>query len=174
MFLPHSTAAQDLTPTQQKALKEFAQKAKQYLAMEHALPADKMKPSTDVKQLEQERVALRTAVQQARPDAKQGDFFTPDAAAAFRQLLSQTMSGPNGPKIRLSLAHAEPGAPADLQVNGVYPNTGGQPIQSVPPTLLLNLPVLPKGLQYSIAQKTLALHDDEANLVVDLLPDALP
>lgn len=172
--IPIAAISQAPSPDEQKALDAFAHKAKQYVAMEHGLPADKMKPTTDVKQLEQQREALRQAVLQARPDAKQGDFFTPEAATAFRRLLARTMSGPDGAMIRASLAHAEPGAPPILKVNGVFPDTGGQPAQSVPPTLLLNLPRLPKGLQYAIAGKTLALRDDATNLVIDLLPNALP
>lgn len=167
-------ASDSLQKDQQKALDNFVHQARQYIAMERKLPADKLKPTTDVAELERERVALRQAMQQARPSAKQGDFFTPPVAAVFRQLLAQTMSGPEGVKIRASLAHAEPGAPAPLVVNQIYPDGKGQPLQSVPPTLLLNLPVLPKGLEYRIAGKTLALRDADANLVVDLLPNALP
>jgi hypothetical protein len=59
-------------------------------------------------------------------------------------------------------------------VNAVYPNVHGQPLQSAPPTLLANLPILPRGLEYRVAGRTLALRDTEANLVVDILPDALP
>lgn len=173
-LLPIPGLCQVLSPAERKALNDFSHKAKQYLSMERNLPADKMQPTADVAELEQQRVALRKAIKEARPDAKQGDFFTPSVAAAFRRLLAQTMSGPDGARIRASLAHAEPGAPANLQVNGVYPDTAGQPIQSVPPTLLMNLPVLPKGLQYTVAGKTLSLHDDAANLVVDFLPNALP
>jgi hypothetical protein len=171
LFQPPSA---DLQKDQQKALNDFSHKVKQYLSMEHNLPAEKMKQTTDVAELARQRDALRQAVQKARPDAKQGEFFTPPVAAAFRSLLSQTMSGQEGAKIRISLAHAEPGASTNLKVNGVYPDGDGRPLQSVPPTLLLNLPVLPKGLEYCIAGKTLALRDTSANLVVDLLPNALP
>lgn len=164
----------DLPKDQQKVLNDFLHQAKQYISTEHKLPADKLKPTADVAELERERDALRQAMQQARPNAKQGDFFTPPVAAAFRHSLAQTMSGPEGAKIRASLAHAEPGAPAPLVVNGVYPDGKGQPLQSVPPTLLLNLPILPKGLEYRIAGKTLCLRDADANMIVDLLPNALP
>ncbi len=175
MLVPLAAAiAQSPSAADQKALDEFARQAKNYIAMQHALPADKLKPTTDVAALEKQRAALRQALQQARLNAKQGDLFTPDAAGAFRRLLAQTMSGPDGAKIKASLAHAEPAAPTPWTVNGIYPNTGGQPIQSVPPTLLQNLPRLPKGLEYSIAGKTLALRDADANIVVDFLPNALP
>ncbi|HEY5057355.1 MAG TPA: hypothetical protein VII58_14410 [Acidobacteriaceae bacterium] len=174
LFVSAPLPAQKPSASDKKALKDFTAKVKQYLAMEKALPADKMKPSKDIAALEQERTTLREAVKAARPNARQGDLFTPAAAAAFRTLLAQTMARPEGAKVRASLAHAEPGAPSNLTVNSVYPDLRGQPIQSVPPTLLMNLPVLPKGIEYRIAGKTLALRDANANLVVDLLPDALP
>jgi hypothetical protein len=158
----------------QRALSDFSKKAKDYIGRENTLAASKMKPTTDVAKLQQQRGQLRDAVQQSRPKARQGDFFTSDAAAAFRSVLAKLLSGPDGPKIRSSLNHAEPGASSEFKVNGEFPNQNGQPIQSVPPTVLQVLPPLPKGLEYCIAGKTLALRDARANMVVDYLPAALP
>lgn len=184
--LPMSAAARPATdkrPSEQQAalsederaqLKTFSDRVKDYQKMERALPADKLSPTKNVEQLEQERRALRDALQQARPNAKQGDLFTPEAAGVFRKLLRATMLGPHGKKIRASLNHAEPRSPQDLKVNGVYPNVSGQPLQSVPPSLLRNLPVLPKGLEYRISGHILSLRDADANMVVDYLPDAIP
>ena len=158
----------------QKTLSEFSKMAKDYIAKEHSLTADKAKPTTDVAKLQQSRKQLRVAVQQSRPNAKQGDLFTPEVARVFRSILANLLKGPEGAKIRTSLSHAEPGASAEFKVNGEFPNQNGQPIQSVPPTVLKGLPALPKGLEYCIAGKTLALRDASANTVVDFLPNALP
>lgn len=169
-------AAQTSTPSpsEKSLLDEFTGKAKKYIDTEHSLAADKMKPTTDVAKLEQQRRQLRDAVQQSRPNAKQGDLFTPPTAEVFRRLLANLFKGPEGPKIKTSLHHAEPGAPAQFKVNSEFPNQNGQPIQSVPPTVLQVLPALPRGLEYCIAGNTLALRDSSANLVVDFLPNALP
>jgi hypothetical protein len=163
-----------LSDPDQKLLAEFTRKVKEYSNTEHSLTADKMKPTTDVAKLEQQRRQLRDAVQQSRPNARQGDLFTPPTAQIFRRLLANLLSGPDGAKIKTSLHHAEPGAPAQFKVNGDFPNQNGQPIQSVPPTVLQVLPALPKGLEYCIAGNTLALRDITANMVVDFLPNALP
>lgn len=171
---PKRGVALTLSSEEKKSLSDFSKQAKDYINKEHALPADRLRPTTDVAVLDQERLALRQALQQSRSSAKQGDLFTPPVAAAFRKLLAQTLRGPDGAKIKASLNHAEPAAPTNLAVNNAYPNGNGQPIQSVPPTLLLNLPVLPKGLEYCVAGKMLALRDTDANMVVDLLPNALP
>jgi len=162
------------SPADQKLLSDFTKRTKDYIAKEHALTADKMKPTTDVAKLEQERKQLRDAVQLSRPNAKQGDFFTPDTATIFRKVLANLLNGPEGAKIRTSLRHAEPGASAQFKVNAEFPNQDGQPIQSIPPTVLEVLPALPKGLEYCIAGNALALRDSNANLVVDYLPNALP
>lgn len=169
-----AAGAQTLSAAQKAALKDFVKRAQAYESAEHALPDAQLKPTSDVQQLEQRRVALRTAVQRSRPQAKQGDLFTPEAADVFRLLLGETMAGRQGVLIRASLAHAEPIAPADVKVNAVWPDMHGQPLQSVPPTLLANLPILPKGLEYRVAARTLAVRDTEANICVDFLPDALP
>jgi hypothetical protein len=158
----------------QKLLDEFSSSAKKYINTEHSLAASKMKPTTDVAKLEDQRHQLRDAVQQSRPYAKQGDLFNPPTAAVFRRLLADLLKGPEGKKIKTSLYHAEPGAPAQFKVNAEFPNQNGQPIQSVPPTVLKALPSLPKGLEYCIAGSTLALRDSSANMVVDFLPNALP
>ena len=168
------TAVNSLSPQEKTALVQFSKAVKDYISKEHAMPADKLKPTTDVATLQKERETLRQAIRQSRPDAKQGELFTPNASSAFRKLLAETMNGPRGREIKASLMHAEPQAPADFEINAAFPNAGGQPIQSVPPTLLLNLPILPKSLQYCVAGKTLALRDVDANMVVDYLPDALP
>ena len=158
----------------QKVLSDFSKKAKDYIGKEQMLTESKMKPTADVAKLQQQRKQLRDAVQQSRANARQGDFFTAEAAEAFRKDLLNILNGPEGKKNKVSLNHAEPGASAEFRVNGEFPNQNGQPIQSVPPSVLKGLPALPKGLEYCIAGKTLALRDSAANMVVDYLPNALP
>ena len=69
------------------------------------------------------------------------------------------------------MRHGEP-AKIELQVNQSYPEN--IPLQSTPPSLLLNLPELPKGLEYRILGRELVLRDSDANIVVDYVPNALP
>jgi hypothetical protein len=44
----------------------------------------------------------------------------------------------------------------------------------MPPTLLLRLPTLPDALKYLFVGRTLVLRDEEAGLIVDYLPNAMP
>jgi len=171
----HLLMAQDITSADMAALEQFDRRAGDYMKTIRKSPSGRpMKPASDVSALDKERNEARVAVQQARANAKQGDIFTPDSAAAFKKLLKQALSGPDGAKITASLKHAEPLVPTALVVNAPYPNERGQPMQSVPASLLQNLPKLPKGLEYRVAGKALALRDADANIVVDYIPDALP
>jgi hypothetical protein len=169
-----SAQSTSASTSDQKLLSDFSSKARDYVKKENTLAQSRMKPTPDVAKLQAQRKQLRDAVQQSRPNARQGDFFNSDTAAAFRNILANLLNGPDGKKIKLSLKHGEPDAPAQFKINGEFPNQNGQPIQSVPPTVLKVLPELPKGLEYCIAGNTLALRDSAANMVVDYLPNALP
>lgn len=166
-----------LSPSDQKTIKSFQRAAKAYLNIQSSAPSQaQLKPTADVAEIDKRRDALKEAIRTARPNAKQGDLFTPPVAAVFRRLLAKAIDGPDGNKIRHSLRAAEPGAAAEsgqIAVNGDYPNQEGQPLQSAPATLLQHLPVLPKGLEYRMVGTILVLRDSEANLVVDYLPNAL-
>ncbi len=169
-------AKASLSAGDQKTMDSFLEAANSYLAIDHNAPSQaKLKPTKDVAQIEQRRRALRDVIVAARPNAKEGDLFTPPVADLFRKLMAQAMDGSDGNKIRRSLQSAEPIAAAgaaQIAVNHDYPNQRGQPLQSAPATLLQCLPVLPKGLEYRMVGNILVLRDAEANLVVDYLPNA--
>ena len=112
---------------------------------------------------------LATKIRALRPDAKPGDIFTPEIAELFRNLVHLSLNSPDGEKIRKSYQHAEPLHGLRLDVNQSYPD--GVPLQSMPPSLLLNLPELPKELEYRFVGRELVLRDSAANLIVDVLPD---
>ena len=112
---------------------------------------------------------LAERIRAARAQAKQGDIFTPQVADLFRRLITHSIDGPDGAKIRTSYERAEPIRGVHLGVDQTYPD--GLPLQSMPPSLLLNLPKLPKELEYRFVDHELVLRDIAANLVVDLIPD---
>jgi hypothetical protein len=115
--------------------------------------------------------ALAQAIRAARADFKQGDIFTPAVCAEFKRLASLAKQGGNAWRIEKSLADAEP-VKFRVKVNEIYPP--GVPQQSMPPSLLLNLPPLPQDIQYRLLGSTLLLIDTRANLVVDMAPDVIP
>jgi hypothetical protein len=169
-------AKASLSTEDQKTMNSFLDAAKAYLSIDHNAPSQaKLKPTTDVAELEERRHALRQVIVAARPNAKQGELFTPPVADLIRKLMAQAMDGSDRNPVRRSLQSAEPIAAAgaaQIAVNHDYPNQKGQPLQSAPATLLQYLPVLPKGLEYRMVGNILVLRDTEANLVVDYLPNA--
>jgi hypothetical protein len=114
---------------------------------------------------------LAGRIRDLRPQAKQGDIFTPEITGLFQRLISQSLNGPDSTKIRKSYERAEPIHGVRLEVNQTYPDS--LPLQSMPPSLLLNLPKLPKELEYRFVGHELVLRDIPANLIVDLIPETV-
>lgn len=154
-----------------KAVSEFQQRAKQYLDWREKA-AGKAPSSTDSpEKIVAAQHDLANKVRVARAGAKQGEIFAPRVVEYFRRQISATLNGRYGADIRSTLRHAEP-VKMELQINQSYPEK--VPLQSTPPSLLLNLPELPKGLEYRILGRELVLRDRDANIIVDYVPNALP
>ena len=130
------------------------------------------KTTDSAETMSQRQHLLADNIRAARPDAKQGDLFTPEIRKVFMHLIATSLQGPEASKIRASLRHAEPVKALTLRVNQAYPDS--VPLQSTPPSMLMNLPDLPKELDYRIVGRTLVLRDVAANLIVDYLPNAIP
>jgi hypothetical protein len=159
------------TPEDNKVSSDFEARAKQYLDLRKKVAGKAPKPNDSPAAIVSSQRELGNKVRVARAGAKQGEIFTPEIAEYFRRQIAATLAGPHGNEIRASLHHAEP-VKMELQVNESYPED--VPLQSTPPTLLLNLPQLPDALEYRILGRELVLRDREANIVVDYVPNALP
>src|SRR5262245_3507940 len=113
--------------------------------------------------------ALGEAIAAARASAKPGDLFG-DIAPYIAKTIAKdwaTRSAVDRKAIFKEL-------PADVQVsiNRPYPTT--LPLLTVPPNLLINLPMLPDDLEYRMVDRHLLLRDRDANLVIDILYNVLP
>jgi hypothetical protein len=134
-----------------------------------SLPTQK---PTDAREAQTKREAEFAAqIRQARPNAAPGEFFTKPVAGEFRRLIEIAYQDRGATRISKSLQHAEP-VEGQVKVNDTYP--AAVPLQSMPPSLLANLPALPTGIEYRIVGHTLVLRDAQANLVLDFLPKAIP
>jgi hypothetical protein len=155
-----------------KVVADFAARVKSYADLRSKQSGASTRPTNSPEKLADSRQNVAGQVQAKRSDAAQGDIFTPEIAAYLKRQIATTLAGPEGRKVRASLRHAEPVHGLSLRVNQPYPE--GVPLQSTPPGLLLNLPVLPKGLEYRFVGRTLVLLDTIPNVVVDLIPEAIP
>ena len=128
----------------------------------------KQKNEASAEQIDAQKKALTAKIQAARAGAKQGDIFTAEMRPVFRRLLAPEMKGEDG---RDSKAIIKDDAPAAgtvaFKVNAKYPE--GQPIPTMPTNLLLNLPPLPKPLEYRVVGQHLLLIDTASDLIVDYI-----
>lgn len=154
-------------------IKNFQDRVAQYIKLHKqvaaSLPA--LKSTASAQELAQHRRLLGQRISAARGQAKQGAIFSPAISAEFRRLIRMAMRGNNAGRIRAGLKETvQPGL--RIRVNKPYPETAALP--STPPTLLLNLPKLPPELDYHLVGRDLVLRDVAADLVVDLIPAAIP
>ena len=161
------------------ALADFDQRVNDYAAL-HKRLSDTMGPIDETKS--QAEIAARAAtlahlIQTERATAKQGDIFTPEAAARFTTLIKEEYRRRSPPvqetREEQEDEHRSDGLPDFVpQVNQLYPTS--YPLVTFPPALLVLLPKLPAEIEYRTFTHYLLLRDVEANLIVDLIPHAIP
>jgi hypothetical protein len=150
---------------------DFESRATRYLNLRKQVAGKSSGKSDSPQEIAANQKLLAERIKSGRPNARQGEIFTPELTAFFRRQIKATLRGPKSAEIRASLQHAEP-VNMKLAVNQTYPEK--VPLQSTPPSLLLNLPAAPDGLEYRIVGSDLVLRDTEANIVVDFIPELIP
>jgi hypothetical protein len=129
-----------------------------------------LKPTENPADIAAGQRTLAERIIAARSDAKPGDIFTPEISRRFRELLAPHLKGESGRDARAIVKDDAPPA-VPFKVNAQYPE--GKPFPTVPATLLVNLPPLPKQVEYRIIDKHLILRDTEANVIVDFMLNAI-
>ena len=129
------------------------------------------KPTSNDEDIKAAELALGKALRAARPDARQGDIFTPQVAPILRAMVTQYYKEHPAVSTRKEMLDEVPiFKPA---VNQVYPEKLAK--ATMPPDLLKNLPALPATIvEYRIVGTYLTLRDVAANLIVDFIPNVLP
>jgi len=159
--------------TDSKVLADFTNRVNHYMKLRkkagETLQAPK--PTKSQAAINSHEHQLADQIREARESAKQGDIFTPEISEVFRRLIAVAAKGSDGTRMKQSLRRAEP-VNLTLRVNRPYPD--GLPLQSSPPTLLANLPPLPKELDYRVVGHSLILRDIEANLIIDFVDGMIP
>lgn len=151
--------------------KRITEYQKLHKSVEGSLP--RLKKTQSPEKIERHEHELARKIREARDPAGQGAIFAPEIGGEFKRLISLAMQGQKATVVKQSLKHAEPVRLSKrLRVNHSYPEH--IPLQSTPPTLLENLPKLPPELEYRVVGHDLILRDAKANLIVDLLPNAIP
>jgi hypothetical protein len=131
-----------------------------------------LKPTNAPAAIVQYEHKLAHRIRELRRGATEGEIFTPEVTQEFRRLIRIAMDGSSAKRVQQSLNHAEPGRLPALRVDSAYPE--GLPLQSTPPSFLLNLPSLPPEVEYRVLGHDLILRDVDANLIVDLARNIVP
>ena len=153
-------------------LQDFSARIAAYVAVHKKAAGDgaAIKESADATRIKDAQTGLTARIQTARATAKAGDIFTPEIRTAFRRLMYPELKGEDGRDARAVIKDDGP-ASVPLKVNAKYPD--GAPLPTVPANLLINLPQLPKELEYRIINTHLILLDVDASLIVDYIPNAI-
>ena len=170
-----TTAESRGTRSLTSALGRFGEQLAAYAALrqqvDFSLPPAFERPR-GVRAMLQTRAELACAIKAARPHARQGDFFSPAVVDIFRETIADALSGVDSDAFFASL-YAEDAVPAGLppRVHDTYPEWA---THEVPLIVLERLPLLPDELDYRLIGRTLVLWDIDADLILDVLPDAIP
>ena len=115
---------------------------------------------------------LASGIIAARAQAKPGDIFTPEFSALMATLIKQEYSR-RPDSVKETREDQQDELPDFVpQVNQLYPTT--YPLATFPATLLPLLPALPEQLEYRVVQNYLVIRDIEANVILDIMPNAVP
>jgi hypothetical protein len=161
---------------EERTLTEFNLRIDHYVALhrrlERSVPPEQ--PFDDWEEMSQARDDLAKAIREARRDARPGDIFSPSFREVVTTRVEETLARADYDLTTvLGAINSEvvPGGPR-LKVNGRFPweHVGA----AMWPALLQVLPALPRELEYRFVDRDLILIDIHADLVVDILKEALP
>jgi len=151
-------------------LTDFNARLDKYVKVQRALLKDvPVKETKDPAEITIRQDVLAGQLKHIRSNAKQGDIFTPQVAALFKRLMHPELKGAEGRETKQEIK--EDTGVVELKVNATYPSS--QPLSTVPPNLLANLPQLPMDVEYRIVGKHLILRDVDANIIVDYMFNAI-
>jgi hypothetical protein len=162
-------------------LESFQERLDAYVKLRKAaadsVPA--LKKNASAQEIQNHDLALADAIRKARPNAKPGNIVSPDVKPVFAKLLRHELTGPGSQKTKASIKEGNPKnekAAGEVEpviaVNAVYPKNA--PLSTVPPSLLLRLPKLPKDIEYRFVGRTMILRDRQADLIIDYMKEAVP
>jgi hypothetical protein len=189
-----STSKETIAPPQTtemdaETLRKFQHEVEEYVELRQSVL--KQIPPIDARsapaEIEAHQKALTKAIMAYRKGAKRGDIFKPEVEAAIRRTLHREFASSQGPELLKDIKQGNPRVegnptprdpskevkpPVTVAVNALYPDSA--PFSSVPPSILLKLPLLPQQVRYRFIGRTLILRDTEANVILDYIPDVVP
>jgi hypothetical protein len=184
---PLPTPPPPRTAADAKGLTEYSNAVKAYVALHDRAEAglSKLPDQADPAKVAAHQKALAEAIRASGPRPRPGHVFVPNIQPFFRRALAPELKGPGTAETRDKVGEGNPeaakGLPGDPDVKArdvsVVPYVdypADAPVSTVPAPVLLRMPQLPKELEYRFVGKSLVLRDTEANIIVDVIPGAVP
>lgn len=171
---PAAPAAKAIAEAHGPVLKDFQTRLDHYIKAQRVLLSEgpALKETTQPADINVAQETLAAKIRDTRKTAKQGDIFTPQVASMFKSLINPELKGAAGRETRSEIKEEAPTtAEVPLRINGNYPQD--QPLSTIPPNVLANLPVLPSDVEYRVVGRHLILRDVDANIIVDYVPNAI-
>jgi hypothetical protein len=164
-------ATQTRVNPQAEAMAQFSQRVAAYLALQKKVEASlpSQKETNDPERIKAHIASLAERMRVARADAKAGDVFA-SASEQFRQMIQEDAKDRSVRDAFAAMQEVPKRIPP--KVNADYPETAA--LATVPPLILKRLQQLPEGVEYRFMGRDLILRDTKANLIIDVLREAVP
>lgn len=163
--------AQPGTQDDAAALADFARRVEAYAELHRCIegPEPAIRVSADAAGILYAIESLGNRIRRARGTARPGDVFTPAIGGMIRRMIRDASEG----RFAELLAIVQEDAPVipAATVNGRWPSDF---FPTMPVQVLWALPPLPDELEYRFIGRDLVLRDRYADVIVDVLPDAIP
>ena len=162
-----------VSPADKAAIDVFEKQVQDYIDLRNKVRANapKLPKDSTAEQIHAYRTTLEDSLRSARPNAKRGEFFQPATADFIRRTLKLEFQGKDRQELRKQIFETETQGVV-LRVN--YPYAQTAELSEMPATLLTKLPQLPKELRYRFVGRNMLLVDRESDVIIDIMPDALP
>jgi hypothetical protein len=163
------------TSTNQPVPAEFVDYVNYYAALQRTAIAKLGPPleCLDAEQLFRQQRRFANAMREARPVAHAGDFFSPAVSRYFRARI-EAVVWDTGLDVMMPIEAPDEGEAVVAPVVRVWEAVPWNAGPVTWPSMLWALPELPPDLEYRFIGRDLVLIDVLANLIVDVLHDALP
>lgn len=160
-----------LTITATPGLIQFTMRVNDYVETHRRLAATIEQPlCSDAEELTRQADTLAAAIRDARPRAKEGDIFTFAVSEVFRTRIAAMVRRSNFDVAAFLDRHSSEGEELQVHVFGTLPWRTRVAVMPI----ISELPELPPELEYRFVGRHLVLIDVGADMVVDVLRDALP
>jgi hypothetical protein len=168
---PPSEAERELDA---EGLKEFKEEVAEYVELRRRL--DKklapLPPKAPPERVHAYQAGLEKLLAAKRARSEEGDLFVSEVRPLLRRVCREVLAGPGGRELRAEIYDEAPKRTFRIRINTPYPSE--LPLSTVPYPLLSVLPPLPTELEYRIVGPDLVLLDIDAQMVVDVLRNAVP